>query len=298
MKRKGFTLIELLVVIASIAILIGLLLPAIQKVRQAAARIQTANHLKQLSLAAHNVESSAGRLPPAVGRFGKTGSTGFELSMFVHLLPYIEQQALEDLAAADPTGGNGWGQRIVLTYRAPLDPTQSNGLGPGGFGVGNLVANYQVFGLPAANRMNGSTTIASGFPDGTSNTILFATKYGRCGPVNPFVGEPLGSAWPLINFPPNSVLTAGAFFAYSTPSITGFIPDASGVGVTFQSAPTHPPQTGTVGCDPNYAQAFTAGGLQVSLADGSVRTVSPSVSGLTWRNALLPADGLTLGNDW
>jgi hypothetical protein len=109
---------------------------------------------------------------------------------------------------------------------------------------------------------------------------------------------PLGSSWSLINFPPNSVLTAGAFFAYQTPSITGYVPNSSGVGVTFQTAPTHPPKPNTVGCDPNYAQAFTPAGLQVSMADGSVRNVSPGVSGLTWRNALLPNDGQVLGNDW
>jgi hypothetical protein len=62
--------------------------------------------------------------------------------------------------------------------------------------------------------------------------------------------------------------------------------------------PTHPPQPGTVGCDPNYAQGFTLGGVQVSLADGSARMVNPNVSGLTWRHAVLPADGNTLGSDW
>jgi len=255
------------------------------------------NNLKQCALGAHNCESANGRLPPAVGLFGRTANSGYEFSMFTHLLTYVEQSAIEDLVVKDPNGGNGWAQLVVPPYRVPMDPTQTDGKGPGGFGVGNVVANYQVFGLPNSNSMRGTTTLAAGFPDGTSNTIMFATKYGRCGPVNPYVGEPLGSAWPLINFPPNSVLTAGAFFAYQTPNIVGYVPNSSGVGVTFQVAPTHPPRAGTVGCDPNYAQAYTQAGLQVSMADGSVRTVSPGVSGLTWRYALLPNDGQVVGND-
>ena len=89
--RRGFTLIELLVVIAIIAILIGLLVPAVQKVREAAARAQTTNNLKQCALAAHSAHDAFKKFPPHFGPYGQITGKG---SFHVHLMPYLEQGPL------------------------------------------------------------------------------------------------------------------------------------------------------------------------------------------------------------
>src|SRR5262245_49835373 len=133
-RQRAFTLIELLVVIAIIAILIGLLLPAVQKVREAANRIKCMNNLKQLGLAAHHYHDANEHLPPAVGYYPPAaGAFG---SYFFHLLPYAEQDNLYSSALGSVTfpqpdgpttvyypGNNMVYSQSVPIFLCPSDPS-------------------------------------------------------------------------------------------------------------------------------------------------------------------------------
>src|SRR5437588_3466731 len=138
--RHGFTLIEMLVVIAIIAVLIGLLVPAVQKVREAANRTQCGNNLKQLGLGAQNYHDTHKHLPPGIGYYPTATNSAFG-TYFFHLLPYLEQEPLYRSALGSvpfpppdgPTtvyypGNNKVYSRSVPIFLCPSDPS----VGPDG----------------------------------------------------------------------------------------------------------------------------------------------------------------------
>jgi prepilin-type N-terminal cleavage/methylation domain-containing protein len=293
--RRAFTLIELLVVIAIIAILIGLLLPAVQKVREAAARAQTANNLKQCALAAHGAHDAFKKFPPHFGPYGAITGRG---SFHVHIMPYVEQAALYRQFV--PNGGSANSTAVVPIFLSPQDPTQSNG-NAGGINHGVNLVLFTTTGTWGGTLMvapnNVYPRLSSSFPDGTSNTILLATRYLHCGtggtlyfpnlpnqsgPYFGMTGDGNTPAAPTPAVPPATVATgAGTSGGYAG-------------GLPFQPAPSQ------ANCSPinGTPMSFEPNLLQVALCDASVRGISSSVSLATFQAALTPAGGEPMGADW
>jgi prepilin-type N-terminal cleavage/methylation domain-containing protein/prepilin-type processing-associated H-X9-DG protein len=302
--RWAFTLIELLVVIAVIAILIGLLVPAVQKVREAAARIKCQNNLKQIGLALHNYHGATGTLPP--------GGDARLFSAQTFLLPYLEQDNVfktVNFAAAPTSAANSAPAGDVLpVFLCPSDP--QNAL-PAGMAGNNYVWNYGSDLLFMSNSthgvfMFGNITIRLlDITDGTSNTAAFCER--RKGDFNTAVITPQTD----LMTPPGSPTTpdAAVVVCNSFDATNPMYQWRSDYGAYWIQAYhwtlyQHVNLPNTRGCafpPANCAMSANSGhtsGVNLLLCDGSVRFVHNSISMATWR-ALGTRDGNeVLGGDF
>ncbi len=318
LRWRGFTLIELLVVIAIIAILIGLLLPAVQKVRDAAARAQCQNNLHQISLAIQNcADVNHGNMPPAIGTYPANlyGATEWVCPKPVNtawggflyfLLPFVEQQNLYN-ATQCYSGGNpvqGYGiedggppscpayafiNRPVKIYGCQGDPTIGNGVGYGNWaGIGSYVYNGILF--PA--DWVGYSKFPASVTDGTSNTIFLTETYAG----NGFNGDQTLWWWDYNSFetPTSANGDCGGLNRYGTAFTPMIMPPVP------YCANTTGPWTwgGTVSVCMCRAVSPHAGGINIGMGDGSTRFLGQGVSATTWMAAVTPNTGDLLGSDW
>jgi prepilin-type N-terminal cleavage/methylation domain-containing protein len=313
-RQRGFTLIELLVVIAIIAVLIALLLPAVQKVREAAARSQSSNNLRQIALATHNCNDNFQEVPLVSGRWKGVPSTNTAIataqkSIWFALLPYVEQDNLYKQIVAlpiaqqdrTPNNSNSPYRVLIKTYTSPADFT-----GNGSLGQASYAANWQLFQqrLAASNAtaFQAYSAIPRSFPDGTSNVIMFGEIYQQCN-----TGASANRAtryWGMTGAWNNRSV---ATFNRGRNANTSVNPATLSAEPGFQAAPRNnvapantaaPPTNTGGGCNWRLAQTPHAGGMLVALGDASVRSVQSSINVNTWRRAITPADGQVLGNDW
>jgi len=284
-RKRGFTLIELLVVIAIIAILIGLLLPAVQKVREAAARMSCSNNLKQMGVAIHNYASANDSKMPFMLQY-TLQEPRWEPFFFL-LLPYIEQQNIFNRAIGQ---GSGWGgnnhNAVIKTYICPSDPSPNAGLSPNSWAGASYAPNYYMFAeanpydpSTGANQNQAQYNIGN-IPDGTSNTVGIVERYAGCpyyGWSNAWVYPMSASYWGW-----NSNGSAWGPWGKYQPQIQP--PLKNYVGAI---APAHP-----------YYPTTAHSLCLVLLMDGSARGISASVSATTWNYAVTPDDGFPLGSNW
>ena len=302
--KNAFTLVELLVVIAIIAILIALLLPAVQSAREAARRIQCANHQKQLGIAVHNFENSRGELPP--GTTGYVDGVWNGVTAWVQLLPYLEQETVEELATIQPddwwnSAGPYWEYEIP-TYFCPSDDAKGRRIDNLNQTHSNYVLCYgsdveslegfqpQQCGPPECDHATDGAFRAqegrkmSSFLDGTAYTVIMSELIaGKC--------DVLGgncSPWDLRGVWMDPFMGSHAYTHRLTPNSSErddftYCPNAS--GYDHPDIPCHRTHDSPTTNQLSYvaARSYHPGGVNTVYGDGHVIFHSESIDLFVWR---------------
>ncbi|MBX9583392.1 MAG: DUF1559 domain-containing protein [Gemmataceae bacterium] len=272
--RKGFTLIEVLVVIAIVVLLIGLLLPAVQKVREAAVRSKSANKLRQIVLATHSYCAANTGKVPAYGREERPLEGTFRF-----ILPYLEGETTIGKSA------DGL-YTYVPAYQGPADPTLAAPVaGYPDRGNASYAANFQAF--------RAGMTLAASYPDGTSGTIAFGERYARCKVASirwEFAvfscSDMSGKEVPCSGGDDRRPTFADLdYFDDVVPVVAAGGTGPSVDGLTFQTQPR--PED----CDYRIPQTPHSSGMLTAYMDGSVRITRPGVAPVVFWALVTPAGG-------
>jgi hypothetical protein len=278
----------------------ALLVPAVSKVREAAARTQSNNNLRQCAIAIHNYHGTFNRLPHAAATGGIYNNAGQEKTMWFQLLPFLE---------ADIAYKTDNHDAIVPAYLAPSDPFIANENGKL-----NYAANIRLFGYETLGKDQANNAVAPGtgmpsgqslkgalapimksglrlaeIKDGTANVFMLATRYADCGGQSTFYSAS----------PTGTMLAGGAARAgkggYFGAGSHDQPADRASVRAIYQVAPR--PETCRAD-DSVFGHSFGVGGMSVALCDASIKSIDPNLTPATFCRALCPSDGFPLDNDW